>query len=250
MCMATRMTPCLGRAGTEGTDMNGFERRTLAKKEQVLDAAFDLMNADSGEGAETLSIADVAARSHVSRATIFNYFGSKQGLISAVFDRFLSRLGEEAEQIITQDMLFVQLMRALTRCELDHLHSVSPQFYDNLMRWYAEDEGPGMQDLRARYTKESFDVMLAMFAKGREEGSIDPKYSDEFLLLYLRMMSQGALDPSVRDAIVPYSERFVEMFIKGVAPSPCSATDDGRSQSDSGNAVDDSDSAADSDAAS
>ncbi|MCI1220221.1 MAG: TetR/AcrR family transcriptional regulator [Bifidobacterium sp.] len=199
--------------------MNGFERRTLAKKEQVLDAAFDLMNADSDNGAETLSIADAAARSHVSRATIFNYFGSKQGLISAVFDRFLARIAEGAERIVTQDLPFAQMMMTLTRYELDCLSRVSEQFYRDLMRWYAEDSGPGMQDLRVRYTERSFGILLSLFAKGRQEGSVDPKYSDEFLLLYLRMMTQGALDPGIRDAIVPYSEQFVEMLIKGIAPS-------------------------------
>lgn len=214
----------------EGIDMDGFERRTLAKKEQVLGAAFDLMNVENGKGSQALSIADVAAHSHVSRATIFNYFGSRQGLISAVFDRFLAQIAEGAERIVAQDLPFAQVMMTLTRYELDRLSHVSEQFYRDLMRWYAEDNGPGMHDLRDRYTKRSFGILLGLFAKGRREGSVDPQYSDEFLLLYLRMMTQGALDPSIRDAIVPYSEQFVEMLIKGVAPPPRSVRGSGHSK--------------------
>ncbi|MCH4208798.1 TetR/AcrR family transcriptional regulator [Bifidobacterium sp.] len=198
--------------------MDGFELRTRVKREQVLGAAFDLVN--TGGGAEALSIAAVAVHSHVSRATIFNYFGSRQGLISGVFDRFLAQIAEGAEHIVTQDLPFAPMMMALTRYELDSLSRVSEQFYRDLMRWYAEDDGPGMQDLRARYTRQSFGILLSLFAKGRKEGSVDPEYSDEFLLLYLRMMTQGALDPGIRDAIVPYSEQFVKMLIKGIAPSP------------------------------
>ncbi len=66
--------------------MNGYEKRTQEKKNQVLDAAFNLMN--NGGGIGNLTMDDIAKNSKVGKTSIFNYFGSKENLIHEVFKYF------------------------------------------------------------------------------------------------------------------------------------------------------------------
>ncbi|WP_241433483.1 TetR/AcrR family transcriptional regulator [Listeria floridensis] len=75
--------------------MNGFEKRSLEKKKQILAAAFDIMN--SAEGADGLTVDAVVRESGISKATIFKYFGSKENLIRAVFFRLYGRNGRVNE---------------------------------------------------------------------------------------------------------------------------------------------------------
>ena len=196
--------------------MNGFERRTKEKKEQVLNAAFDLMNTD--KGASGLTIKAVAERSHISRATIFKYYESKQKLIDAVFVHVLDDIGETAMHIIESDLPFDQLIMALGRNDIEQLNKVSRQFYMELMASYVRDDHEISTHLDS-YTQRAFNLMIDIFAKGRKEGKVDLKYSDEFLLLYFQALIRGISDPNIYGKILPYTEQWTEMMVKGFAPS-------------------------------
>lgn len=76
--------------------MNGFEKRTQEKKNQVLEATFRLINTDAG--IENVTIDEIAKHSNVGKTTIFKYFGSKENLIHEVFKSFLTQMGETAQK--------------------------------------------------------------------------------------------------------------------------------------------------------
>ena len=82
--------------------MNGFEKRAQEKKKEILQAAFDLMNTDIGTAGVTMD--KVAENAQVSKATIFKYFGSKEGLIYEVFFAFMNDLGQEAKALIAENL--------------------------------------------------------------------------------------------------------------------------------------------------
>ena len=58
--------------------MDGFQRRREQKKESIRRAALDLFGV---HGIKKVSVNDVARRAGVSPVTIYNYYGSKQGLV-------------------------------------------------------------------------------------------------------------------------------------------------------------------------
>ncbi|MFP5298046.1 MAG: TetR/AcrR family transcriptional regulator [Actinomycetota bacterium] len=62
-------------------------RRTQTR-ERILDAAYDLLGR---MGVRKTTFEDIAARSGVSRQTLYRYFGSKEELIASVMDREAER---------------------------------------------------------------------------------------------------------------------------------------------------------------
>ena len=66
--------------------MNGFERRTELKKDKIRTAALKLF---CTYGPDKTSINEIAQEAGVSPASIYNYFGSKEGLMKDTIINFL-----------------------------------------------------------------------------------------------------------------------------------------------------------------
>ncbi|WP_270216248.1 TetR/AcrR family transcriptional regulator [Enterococcus lactis] len=187
--------------------MKGFEKRAQEKKKEILQAAFDLMNTDIGTAGVTMD--KVAESAQVSKATIFKYFGSKEGLIYEVFFTFMNDLGQEAKALIAENLPF----------EETYLNRVNKQFYIDLMTYYTKKEKKEFSDAMDAYTQESFSIMLDLFHRGRKEGKVDLKYSDEFLILYFQAMVEGISKPEIYAKLLPYTAEWTEVLIKGIAAS-------------------------------
>ncbi|WP_163193491.1 TetR/AcrR family transcriptional regulator [Clostridium thermarum] len=197
--------------------MNGYEKRTQDKRNQVLEAAFELMSKDGG--IENLTIDDVAKNAKVSKTSIFKYFGSKENLINEVFKYFLDKIGNTAREIMSKNMPFEETLIAMTQNKINHIKKINKQFYLDLMDFLTRKQDNGLSLLMEQYTKESYSIMLDLFHRGRKEGKVDLKYSDEFLLLYFQSIVEGISSPHIYERILPYTAQWTELLIKGIAPS-------------------------------
>lgn len=196
--------------------MNGFERRTQQKKEQVLQAAFELMNTDAG--IENLTIDEVAKKANVGKTSIFKYFGSKENLIHEVFTHSMEEMGTKAKQIMAENAPFEETLIAMSQNKIDYLEKINKQFYLDLMNYFTEKGDSGFTRMMEEYTKQSFGIMLDLFHRGRKEGKVDLKYSDEFLMLYFQAILEGISNPQIYEKIMPYTAEWTEMLVKGIAP--------------------------------
>ncbi|HFU3981228.1 TPA: TetR/AcrR family transcriptional regulator [Streptococcus suis] len=196
--------------------MDGFERRTEEKKKKVLRAAFDLMNTDTG--IENLTIDAVAKKANVGKTSIFKYFGSKEKLIHEVFIRSMDEMGEKAKKIMEKNASFEETLIAMSQNKIDYLEKINKQFYLDLMSYYTKKEDIGFTRMMEAYTKQSFGIMLDLFHRGRKEGKVDLKYSDEFLMLYFQAMIEGISNPQIYEKILPYTAEWTELLVKGIAP--------------------------------
>jgi len=77
-----------------GQPLSLRERKKRENRERILDAARDLFQA---QGYEHTSIDQVAERANVSRATLFNYFATKQRLLGELADEELCWLEERVD---------------------------------------------------------------------------------------------------------------------------------------------------------
>ncbi len=200
----------------EGERLDGFEKRTNAKKKQILDAAFALMNSD--QGIKNLKIDTLAANANVGKTTIFKYFGSKETIIHEVFKRYINYLITDAKQIIQENRSFEETLIALSHNKMHFIEHMHHQFYLDLMAYVTTSQGNGLSVLMRIYSKESLNIMLDLFHRGRKEGKVDLKYSDEFLLLYFQAIVEGISNPKIYENLAPYTEEWTEMLIKGLAP--------------------------------
>ncbi|KWX73518.1 TetR/AcrR family transcriptional regulator [Paenibacillus jilunlii] len=197
--------------------MNGFEKRTQAKKNQVLEATFNLMNTDAG--IENLTMDEIAENSNVGKTTIFKYFGSKENLIHEVFKYFLNKMGETARGIMAENKPFEETLIAMSQNKIHYLDKINKKFYLDLMDLFTKKGDDGLSLMMQQYSKESFSIMLDLFHRGRKEGKVDLKYSDEFLLLYFQAIVEGISSPQIYEKIIPYTAQWTELMIKGIAPS-------------------------------
>ncbi|MCC3867989.1 TetR/AcrR family transcriptional regulator [Terrisporobacter mayombei] len=197
--------------------MNGYEKRTQEKKNQVLEATFHLMNTDAG--IENLTMDDISKGSNVGKTSIFKYFGSKENLIYEVFKCFLNEIGETAREIMAENKPFEETLIAMGQNKINYLEKVNKQFYLDLMDFFTKKNDDGLSLIMQEYNKESYSIMLDLFHRGRKEGKVDLKYSDEFLLIYFQALVEGISSPHIYKKVLPYTAHWTELLIKGIAPS-------------------------------
>lgn len=196
--------------------MNGFERRTREKKEKVLKSAFELMNA-SDDG--NITIEELAKHSNVGKTTIFKYFGNKDNLIREVYKYFMEEMIKRAKKIIDENKPFEETLAALTQNKIICLNRISDAFYTRMMEYITEKNNEDGLSLAEKYFEYNYNMMLDFFHRGRKEGKIDLKYSDEFLLLYFQAIVEGFSNPQIYEKAKYYIEELTEMLIKGIAPN-------------------------------
>lgn len=196
--------------------MDGYEKRTAEKKQQVLQATFELMNTPTGVSG--LKISDIVKESGISKATIFKYFGNKDNLIAAVFTDLLNRMGDGARAIMDADLPFVDTVIAMSKNKIHYLENVDKQFFIDLMDYVTEKKDDKLGTLMDEYSKISLDLMLDLFHRGRKEGKVALKYSDEFLLLYFEAIIAGISNPRIYSRLQPYTAEWTEIVLKGIEP--------------------------------
>ncbi|WFR58958.1 TetR/AcrR family transcriptional regulator [Anaerocolumna sp. AGMB13025] len=197
--------------------MDGYIKRTQDKKNQVLKAAFNLMNQDTG--IENLTMDEIAKNANVSKTSVFKYFGSKDNLIYEVFKIFLDKLGETAKEIMVQNKPFEETLILMSQNKIHYLEKVNRQFYIDLMDFYTKKGDDGLTLIMQQYNKESSGIMLDLFHRGRKEGKVDLKYSDEFLMIYFQALVEGISSPHIYQKVLPYTAQWTELLIKGIAPN-------------------------------
>lgn len=197
--------------------MSGYEKRTQEKKDRVLEATFNLINTDAG--VENFTMDEVAKNANVGKTSIFKYFGSKENLIHEVFKHYLHKMRETAREIMTQNKPFEETIIAMTQNKIDCLDKINKRFYLDLMDFLTEKSDNGLSLMMKEYAEESFSIMLDLFHRGRKEGKVDLKYSDEFLLVYFEALVEGISSPQIYERILPYTAQWTELLIKGIAPN-------------------------------
>lgn len=197
--------------------MSGYEKRTQEKRKQVLETTFQLINSDLG--VDSLTIDEIVRLSGVGKTSIFKYFGNKEKLIEEVYLHYMKEMMDSAKKIMYENRPFEETILTMTQNKINFQKKISKRFYMDLMSFVTKKEDKDFSSLLDQYTKESFDIMLDLFHRGRKEGKVDLKYSDEFLILYFQSLVEGISNPNIYERILPYTNEWTTVMIKGFAPS-------------------------------
>jgi len=196
--------------------MNGFEKRTEVKKNQILDTAFRLLNQEDGH--KTMTVDELAKQANVAKTTIFKYFGNKEALVQEVYKRFITEMSNSVEVILSKNESFEKTLLEISFNKLRYLKDLDESFYLEMMRQITTKQDDGLSVLMEKFASDSHAMMLDLFHRGRKERKIDLKYSDEFLLLYFQMLAEGLSHPQIYEQLLPYASIFSEVIIKGISP--------------------------------
>lgn len=163
--------------------MNGFERRKQNKMQQILDAAEELFQKD---GVNATAVADIAKRAGVSQVSIYNYFGSKDGLLLEVLRRMVQRYVALADNILEADLPFLDKLTRMVEMKKSELLSYNPDFFLSLFQ-----NQTIYQYVLKVYEQESLPRIKRLVAMGKAEGAINPALSDEAVVLYTNIVMQA-----------------------------------------------------------
>ncbi|MFZ7104125.1 MAG: TetR/AcrR family transcriptional regulator [Peptococcaceae bacterium] len=164
--------------------MDGFERRTERKKENIRKTAFELF---STYGVQRVSIAEIAKKAKVSQVTIYNYFGSKDELLRDVILSLLNKRLQEDMEVIESDLPFPQKIETYISEKTSELSAMDPDFLRSM-----ESDDPVIRQITEDFTKNKYiPLLLKLIEKGREEGYIQHDISNEAILIYINMFREG-----------------------------------------------------------
>lgn len=194
--------------------MDGFERLKEQKKKVILEAALELFRL---HGFKKASISDIALAADVSQVTIYNHFGSKDGLVREVVKALLLRILDRAREIIREDKTFPEKLETIifdkTRIAVD--------YHGELMQAAVRSD-PELRDwIEAFWREDVRKATLELLEEGKREGYIKPELPGELLLLYLELIRRGVFaSPDLIAEIEPDLEVYRQLnylFIYGLA---------------------------------
>ncbi|MCU9600898.1 TetR/AcrR family transcriptional regulator [Pallidibacillus thermolactis] len=196
--------------------MNGFQKRTEAKKKQIIQATLQLLKAKGDE--KNITMEEIAKQANVAKTTIFKYFGNKDNLIREVYQSFFEEMIESAKAILAKNKPFEETLIELSQNKIKYFHDMGYTIYVGMMKYITEKEDDGLSLMAKKLSIENQIILLDLFHRGKKEGKVDLKYSDEFLMLYFRTIVEGMSNPQIYEKIAPYTEEWTEMLMKGLAP--------------------------------
>jgi AcrR family transcriptional regulator len=158
--------------------MNKYEIRTQRKKRAIIEAALNLFQK---KGYTNTSINEVAAIASVSPVSIYNYFGSKEGLVKECASMLLEESQKIVMTLLTEKIGFKEkLLRVVSLC--------SEKPYEILDKYFSKEalEDKVFIDLfQAGVNEIRLDILSEFIECGKEEGAINPNISTDNILDFL-----------------------------------------------------------------
>ncbi|HZG78170.1 MAG TPA: TetR/AcrR family transcriptional regulator [Paenibacillus sp.] len=188
--------------------MNGFEARKQAKMERIREAALQLAEERGG----AFRIEDVAGLAGVSQVSIYNYFGSKQGLVLHCLEHRLERQVEAYARLLASAAPFPEKMRFFLQGESDVMRFAASLTGDAPTQDPADEVA---RFFRAFQTSRLAPMLFELLEEGRRTGNVAVRYSDRTLQLYFEMYQDFFLR-RLRDGGEAEPEAFLALFFYGL----------------------------------
>lgn len=161
-------------------DINGYERRTKQKKEKIHRAVLELLQTYSPE---KVSIQDIARKAGVAPASIYNYFGSKEGLLKEVVRNLLEKNWRRRKTLWEADRPFPELLKQTLLMKDDFFNNVNLDALRTLI-----ETDPDIKKIVDEYENIKYPQIARQFVeKGRREGYLRSGLSTESVIIYLKM---------------------------------------------------------------
>lgn len=166
-----------------GLDMNGFQKRTKAKMDQIELCAVTMLKKPILE----IAVAEIAKMANVSQVTIYNYYGSKDALLIAALKRLFNQILDEFKRMLDSELTFDEKLKRMILMKRESSSLVHP---DTFVRLITENED--MQAYMQSYSKEhTIPIFLEFIREGRACGRVRSHVHDETVLMYLNLFSHA-----------------------------------------------------------
>jgi len=165
------------------------ERRIERNRKGMLQAALELFRV---HGIRKVAMSDIAQKAGVSPATVYNHFGSKEDLVRATVEHFLTGTLADFRRIIEGDLPFLEKLEQI----LSHKAEMTGQYQGELWQTIASDDPEMRQLVDSLYRVEIRQCLIDFFEEGKRQGYVNPELSGETLMRYSEIMRKGMVAES------------------------------------------------------
>jgi AcrR family transcriptional regulator len=159
-------------------NMNGYERRTNAKKESIINAAKELF---TERGITDVGISEIAAKAKVSQVSIYNYFGDKNNLAKEALISYLDKAIKGYEEILGRDIPFSEKLKLIMDKKHDYVIEVSSSHFSK----YAWEDKTLQQVYKEAATIKAISIYTKFIELGKKEGAIAEDIPNDAILAFL-----------------------------------------------------------------
>lgn len=193
--------------------MKGYDRRKEQKRQSIIKVAKDLFKV---YGFKKASISDIAREANVSQVTIYNHFGSKEGLAKEVVKAILVDILETAEKIIKEDKPFLEKLETI----IFDKSNIASQYHGELMRIATQSDPEMRQWIESLWREDVNKVTIDLVEDGKKQGYIDSQLSEQDIMLYLEILRRGVFaSPDLLANMEPNAEGYRKLnhlFVYGL----------------------------------
>ena len=189
--------------------MNQYQKTTEKKKQAIIQAALRLFK---DKGFKETSIKSIAEAAEVSPVSIYNYFGSKDNLVTLCVNDLFEEITQQAEDILNSNLDFkTKLDHAFALCQEKMSQQISDYFQDKMV------EDSVFSTLLAKaITVKKRDIYRAYIELGKEEGLIAEDLSTELILNVMDALNGMGNQIADSDNLETEVEQIHQIFLYGI----------------------------------
>ncbi len=173
--------------------MNGYERRTKNKQDKIKGAALELFYEF---GIDKTSINEIANKAHVSPASIYNYFKTKDRLVIELAKDIIESSIKEKETLWNGDLPFNLLLEQAIKNQNLFINPTNLEF----LKIFIEENDDAEKIVNEVFNERYLNLLDIFIEKGRKEGFIKRNISNKAMMYYLRMYQELVQDPMIVNA--------------------------------------------------
>lgn len=183
--------------------MNGYQRRSEAKKQSILKAALELFQQ---YGMNKVTVRDIAGRAGVSHVTVYKHFHDKIDIMHQVIKMQSLSVLERLREIMAAD---IPLEEKLNTLIFQRAQMAAQSKRNQIFRIIAND--PELKDYFVSvWQKEISRVELALLEEGIRKGYAHTRVTKETMQLYMEIIRDGLLSDESRLVEVLSDEKTVK----------------------------------------
>ena len=189
--------------------MNQYQKTTEKKKQAIVQAALRLFK---DKGFKETSIKSIAEAAEVSPVSIYNYFGSKDNLVTLCVNDLFEEITQQAEDILNSNLDFkTKLDHAFALCQEKMSQQISDYFQDKMV-----EDSVFSTLLTKAITAKKRDIYRAYIKLGKEEGLIAKDLSTELVLNVMDALNGMGNQLDHSDNLETEVDQIHQIFLYGI----------------------------------
>lgn len=189
--------------------MNKYEITTKKKKETIIQAALALFK---DNGFSHVTIKEIAFYANVSQVSIYNYFGSKEALVTHCAQYIVEEAIKKAKEILLKDIDFLEKIKmALAVCTSEMNTLLSNYFSKKAL-----SDPVLFQLLVDNINQSKREIYREYIEYGKREGTIDSNLSTNVILNFMDALNEVENKKELDESNVSELDQLYHLFLYGL----------------------------------